>query len=154
MPIVELPSQEKLNNFEIVISVQILESLIEPANISVKLSAKILEPEKPANASRNYNKILEQDILLKQSAIIPKTPAINLYNLQKYNYNQENKPDKPNKKITKQARAILALLEQEEFNLANQKAVFIIATKDQDNIQIPISKFYSKAATDPIYKPE
>ena len=111
IPIIKLLLQEKLNNFKIVIFLQILEGLTEPTNISIKLSAKTPEPEKPANTLENYNKTPGQDISLEQLAIVSKTPVINLYNLQKYNYNQIDKPDKPNKRIAKQARAMLALLE-------------------------------------------
>jgi hypothetical protein len=77
--------------------------------------------------------------------------------LQKYNRNQKNKPDKPNKpdnKVIKQTRAILALLEQEEFDLDNQETIFAVSTKDKEIIQIPIPKSYSKAVTDPVYRPE
>jgi hypothetical protein len=84
-------------------------------------------------------------------------PASSLYNLQKYNWNQKDKPDKPDKpdnRVTKQTRAILALLEQEEFDLDNQETVFAVSTKTKKIIQIPISKSYSKAVTDLVYRPE
>jgi hypothetical protein len=74
--------------------------------------------------------------------------------LQKYNWNQSNKPDKPDNRVTKQTRTILALLEQKEFDLDNQETIFAISTKDKEIIQISISKFYSKAVTDPVYRPE
>jgi hypothetical protein len=77
--------------------------------------------------------------------------------LQKYNQNQKDKLDKPDKldnRITKQTRTILALLEQEEFDLDNQKTVFAVSTKDKEIIQIPIPKSYSKAVTDLVYRPE
>jgi hypothetical protein len=83
-------------------------------------------------------------------------PIPSLYNLQKYNRNQEgklNKPDKDNR-AAKQTRAILALLEQEEFNLDNQETVFAVSTKDKEIVQIPIPKFYSKAVTDLVYRLE
>jgi hypothetical protein len=77
--------------------------------------------------------------------------------LQKYNQNQKSKPDKPDKpdnRVTKQARAILALLEQEGFDLDNQETVFAISIKNKEIVQIPISKSYFKAVTDPVYRPE
>jgi hypothetical protein len=74
--------------------------------------------------------------------------------LQKYNQNQKDKPDKPDNRVTKQTRTILALLEQEEFDLDNQETVFAISIKTKEIIQIPIFKFYSKAVTDLVYKPE
>jgi hypothetical protein len=74
--------------------------------------------------------------------------------LQKYNWNQKGKPDKPNNKVAKQIRTILALLEQEEFDLDNQETVFAVSTKDKEIVQIPISKSYSKAITDLVYKLE
>jgi hypothetical protein len=77
--------------------------------------------------------------------------------LQKHNWNQRDKPDKPDKpdnRITKQTRAILVLLEQEEFDLDNQETVFAVSTKNKEIIQIPIPKSYSKAVTDPVYRPE
>jgi hypothetical protein len=74
--------------------------------------------------------------------------------LQKYNRNQSNKPDKPDNKVTKQTKAILVLLEQEEFDLDNQETVFAVSTKDKEIIQISIPKSYSKAVTDLVYRPE
>jgi hypothetical protein len=77
--------------------------------------------------------------------------------LQKYNQNQRNKPDKPDKpdnRITKQTRTILALLEQQEFDLDNQETVFAVSAKDKEIVQIPIPKSYSKAVTDPVYRSE
>jgi hypothetical protein len=74
--------------------------------------------------------------------------------LQKYNQNQNNKPDKPDNRVTKQTRTILALLEQEEFDLDNQETVFAVSTKNKKIIQIPIFKSYSKAVTDLVYRPE
>jgi hypothetical protein len=141
IPTVELPSWEKLNNFEIVIPLQIPEGLTETTNISVNLPTKELQPENPANLSDNQNKIPEQDIPQEQSVTVLEIPVPS--NLQKYNRNQKGKPDKSDNKVAKQIRAILALLEQEEFDLDNQEIV-----------QIPIPKSYSKAVTDPVYRPE
>jgi hypothetical protein len=76
-----------LNNFEIVIFLQILESLTEPTNISVNLLAKELQPENSADLSSNQGRIPEQDILQEQLATKPEIPASSLYNLQKYNQN-------------------------------------------------------------------
>ena len=93
-------------------------------------------------------------MLQEQPTTVLEIPVPRLYNLQKYNCNQEDKPDKPNNRIAKQTRVILALLEQEEFDLANQEIAFAISTKNQKVVQIPISKSYSKTVTDPVYRPE
>jgi hypothetical protein len=154
---VELSLREKLNNFEIVIPLQIPEGLTEPTNISVNLFAKELQPENYTDLPGNKDRTSEQDILQKQPATKPEIPDPSLYNLQKYNQNQRDKPDKPDKpdnKVTKQTRAILALLEQKKFDLDNQETVFAVSTKDKEIIQIPISKSYSKAVTDLVYRPE
>jgi hypothetical protein len=87
IPTVELPLRKKLNNFEIVILLQIPEGLTEPTNISVNLLAKELQPENPADLPGNKSRILEQDILQEQPATKPEIPASSLYNLQKYNRN-------------------------------------------------------------------
>jgi hypothetical protein len=83
-------------------------------------------------------------------------PVPSLYNLQKYNQNQEGKPNKPDKdnKAVKQTRTILALLEQKEFDLDNQETVFAVSTKDKEIVQIPIFKSYSKVVTDLVYRLE
>jgi hypothetical protein len=57
-----------------------------------------------------------------------------LYNLWKHNQNQEDKPTKPNNRIAKQTRAMLALLKQEEFNIDNQEVAFTASTKDKEII--------------------
>jgi hypothetical protein len=143
-----------LNNFEIVIFLQILKSLTEFTNISVNLLAKELQPENPANLPNNQGRTPEQDIPQEQPATKPEIPASSLYNLQKHDWNQSNKPDKPDNRVTKQTRTILALLEQEKFDLDNQETVFAVSTKDKEIVQIPIPKSYSKAVTDPVYRPE
>jgi hypothetical protein len=77
--------------------------------------------------------------------------------LQKHDQNQEGKPNKPDKldnRVAKQIRTILALLEQREFDLDSQETVFAVSTKDKEILQIPIFKSYSKAVTDPVYRPE
>ncbi len=87
----------------------------------------------------------------------PQTPVTCLYNLQKHDQNQEDKsaePAKPNNRIAKQIRAMLALLKQEDFDLDNQETAFTTSTKSKEIIQIPIPKFYSSAITDLIYKLE
>jgi hypothetical protein len=101
-----------LNNFEIVIFLQILEGFIETTDISVNLFAKELQPENSTNLSSNQGRIPKQDIFQKQPVTKPEIPASSLYNLQKYNQNQESKPNKPDKldnKIAKQIRTILVL---------------------------------------------
>jgi hypothetical protein len=77
--------------------------------------------------------------------------------LQKQDQNQKNKldkPDKPDNRVTKQTRTILVLLKQEKFDLDNQETVFAVSIKNKEIIQIPISKSYSKAVTDLVYRPE
>jgi hypothetical protein len=143
-----------LNNFEIVISLQILKKLIETTNISVNLFTKELQSENSVNISDNQDRILEQSILQKQLATVLEIPVSSLYNLQKYNQNQKSKPNKPDNKIAKQVRTILVLLEQEEFDLNNQETVFAVFTKNKKIVQIPIPKSYSKTVTDLVYKPE
>jgi hypothetical protein len=146
-----------LNNFEIVIFLQIPEGLTEPTNISVNLLAKELQPKNLADLPGNKGRTPEQDILQEQPATKLEIPVSSLYNLQKYNWNQEYKPNKPDKlddRVAKQIRTILALLEQREFDLDSQKTVFAVSTKDKEILQIPISKFYSKAVTDLVYRPE
>jgi hypothetical protein len=76
-----------LNNFEIVIFLQIPEGFTEPTDISVNLLAKKLQSENPADLPGNQGRILEQDIPKKQPATKPEIPASSLYNLQKYNQN-------------------------------------------------------------------
>jgi hypothetical protein len=139
-----------LNNFEIVVFLQILENTIQFTDISINLSSKESEPAGPVNLPENKNNIPEQVILQEQ-------PATDWYNLQKYNRSQKaelDKPDKPDDRVAKQTRAILALLEQEEFDLDNQETVFAVSTKDQEIIQIPISKSYSSTVKNLIYRPE
>jgi hypothetical protein len=87
IPTVELLLQEKLNNFEIVILLQIPESLTEPTNISVNLFTKKLQPENSADLPGNQGRTPEQDILQEQPATKLEIPASSLYNLQKYNRN-------------------------------------------------------------------
>jgi hypothetical protein len=76
-----------LNNFEIVISLQIPEGFTETTDISVNLLAKELQPENPVNLPGNQGRTPEQDILQEQPATKPEMPAPSLYNLQKYNRN-------------------------------------------------------------------
>jgi hypothetical protein len=106
IPIIELSFREKLNNFKIVVLLQIPEGPTEPTNISVNLPTKKTQSENPANLSGN------QDIFQEQPVTKPRMPAPSLYNLQKYNRNQEDKPNKPDKdnRAAKQTRVILALL--------------------------------------------
>ena len=49
---------------------------------------------------------------------------------------------------------MLALLKQKEFDLNNYKTVLAVFTKDKKIIQILISKSYSTAIANPIYRPE
>jgi hypothetical protein len=63
IPTIELPLREKLNNFEIVIFLQIPEGLTESTNIFVNLPTKELQSENYTNLSDNQNRILEQNIL-------------------------------------------------------------------------------------------
>ena len=49
---------------------------------------------------------------------------------------------------------MLALLEQEEFDLNSQEVAFAISTKDKEIVQIPIPKSYSIAITNPTYRLE
>jgi hypothetical protein len=146
-----------LNNFEIVIFLQILEGFTETTNISINLPTKKLQPENYTNLSNNQDRIPEQGILQEQYTTVLEILVPSLYNLQKYNRNQKrelDKPDKPDNRIAKQTRAILALLEQKGFDLNNQETVFAVSTKNKEIVQIPISKFYSKAVTDLVYRPE
>jgi hypothetical protein len=70
-----------LNNFKIVILLQILEGFTESTNISVNLLAKELQSENPANLPDNQGRIQKQDILQEQLATKPEIPASSLYNL-------------------------------------------------------------------------
>jgi hypothetical protein len=81
IPTVELLLRKKLNNFEIVIPLQIPESLTEPTNISANLLAKESQPKNPADLPGNQGRIPEQDILQKQPATKPERPDPSLYNL-------------------------------------------------------------------------
>jgi hypothetical protein len=87
IPTIELPLWKKLNNFKIVISLQIPEGLTEPTNISVNLPTKELQPENYTNLSNNQDRIPEQGISQEQSATILEIHVPSLYNLQKYNRN-------------------------------------------------------------------
>ena len=49
---------------------------------------------------------------------------------------------------------MLALIEQQEFDLDSQETVFAVSTKNKEIVQISISKLYSTAVADPIYRPE
>jgi hypothetical protein len=49
---------------------------------------------------------------------------------------------------------MLALLEQEEFDLDNQETVFAVSTKDKEIVQILIPKSYFIAVTDLVYRLE
>jgi hypothetical protein len=73
--------------------------------------------------------------------------------LRKRDQNQKGEPNEHDKddKVAKRIRAMLALLEQEEFNLDNQETTFAISTKDKEIVQIPIPKSYSKVVTDLVY---
>ena len=77
-----------------------------------------------------------------------------LHNLRKRNRNQEDETVEPNNRIAKRTRAMLALLEQEEFDLDDRETVYTISTKDKEIVRIPIPKSYSNAVMDPIYGPE
>jgi hypothetical protein len=71
IPTVKLPFWKKLNNFEIVILLQIPEGFTETTNISVNLPTKELQPENPTNLSDNQDGIPEQGIFQKQPATVP-----------------------------------------------------------------------------------
>jgi hypothetical protein len=47
---------------------------------------------------------------------------------------------------------MLALLEQEEFDLDNQETAFAVSTKDKEIVQILIPKSYSTVVTDLVYR--
>jgi hypothetical protein len=49
---------------------------------------------------------------------------------------------------------MLALLEQEEFDLNNQETIFAVSTKDKEIVRILIPKSYFTAITNPVYRPE
>ena len=49
---------------------------------------------------------------------------------------------------------MLALLEQEEFDLDNCETALTVSNKTKEIVQIPIPKSYSKAVVNPIYRPE
>jgi len=49
---------------------------------------------------------------------------------------------------------MLALIEQEEFDLDSQETAFAVSGKTEEIVQIPIPKLYSTAVADPIYRPE
>ena len=80
-------------------------------------------------------------------------PVAGPYNLRKRNRDQDQEA-KTNDKIAKRIKAILALLEQGEFDLDNQETVFAISKKIKEIIQIPIPKLYSTAVANPIYRLE
>src|SRR5436190_11911919 len=81
----------------------------------------------------------------------PQPPVTGPYNLQKRNWNQENEP---NNRIAKRTRAMLALLEQEEFDLNDQETAFAVSEKTKEIIWVPIPNSYSMAVTDPMYGPD
>src|SRR5437016_5346369 len=100
--------------------------------IFTKLPAKELKSVESVNLPKSQNKILEQAMSQEQPIFWLQTPVIGLYNLWKHNQNQEDKlakPAKPNNRIAKQIRAMLALLKQEDFDLDNQETVFATFTK-------------------------
>jgi hypothetical protein len=49
---------------------------------------------------------------------------------------------------------MLALLEQEEFDLNDQETAFAVSTKDKEIVQILIPKSYSTAVTNLVYRLE
>jgi len=133
------------------------EGIIQSTDVPTKLPAKELEPIKSVNLPENQNKTLEQAVSQEQPIPWPQTPVTGLYNLRKRDWNQEDEPAepaKPNDRIAKRIRAMLALLEQEDFDLDNQETVFAAFTKGKEIVQIPIPKSYSSVVTDPIYRPE
>jgi hypothetical protein len=144
LPVVELPPREKLNNFEIVIPLQ-------KPDIFLPESENTIQPTEPTgNLSKSPDKIPEQATAKEQPTSVLQTPVTGLYNLQKYS--RESKPDD---RIAKQIRAILALLEQKELEQEeSQETVYAVSAKDKKVLQIPISKSYSTAVSDPIYRPE
>jgi len=157
LPTVDLPPQEKLNNFDIVIPLQTPEGIIQSTDVPAKLPAKELEPVESVNLPKSQNKTPEQAVSQEQPIPWPQTPVTGLYNLRKHNQNQEDEPAepaKPNNRIAKRIRAMLALLEQEDFDLDNQETAFAASTKGKEIVQIPIPKSYSSAVRDLIYRPE
>ena len=98
------------------------------------MSSKESEPVKSVNLPKSQNKISEQAVSQEQPIPLPQTPVTDLYNLQKCNQNQEDKPARPNNTIVKQIRAMLALLKQEDFDLDNQKTAFAVSTNSKEII--------------------
>src|SRR5436189_2080463 len=151
LPIMDLPPQEKLNNFKIVIPLQTPESTAKPMDTPKNLSSKESEPIESANLPKSQDKTPEQVASQEQPIPSLQPPVTGPYNLQKRNWNQENEP---NNRIAKQTRAMLALLKQEEFDLNDQETAFAVSEKTKEIIWIPIPKSYSMAVTDPMYGPE
>ena len=145
----ELPSQEKLNNFEIVIPLRKPESILSQSTNPTKGKDKT-----PAqDPAQDPDQESAQDPAQEQPAPLQQMPVTGLYNLQKYNWDQNQETETDNK-IAKQIRAILALIKQEGFDLDSQETVFAISEKTEEIVQILISKLYSTAVANLIYKLE
>ena len=159
LPIIDLPPKEKLNNFEIVIPLRTPESTTQPTDAPVNLSSKGLEPAESANLPVNLpSKELEPAESTNKTpkqAAPQQAPVTGRYNLRKRDRDQEDESKaEAEDKIAKRIKAMLALLEQREFDLDNCETTFAVSTKDKKIIQILIPKSYSTAVADPIYGPE
>ena len=93
LPIVDLPPQEKLNNFKIVIPLQTPESTAKPMDTPKNLSSKELEPIESANLPESQDKTPEQVASQEQPIPSLQPPVTGPYNLWKCNWNQENEPN-------------------------------------------------------------
>ncbi len=153
LPTVDPPPREELNNFEIVIPLRTPESITQSTDAPAKLLDKDSEPVAPTILPKSQNETPRQATSQQQPTPAPQT-HVGPYNLRKRDRNQDIELDEPNDRIAKRARAMLALLEQEEFDLNGQEAAFAVSTKDKDIVQIPIPKSYSIAVADPTYGPE
>ena len=70
--------------------------------------------------------------------------------MRKRNQDQEDEAETDDN-IAKRIKAMLALLEQGEFNLDNCETAFAVSEKTREIVQILIPKSYSKAVADLIY---
>jgi Reverse transcriptase (RNA-dependent DNA polymerase) len=155
LPVVDLPPREKLNNFEIVIPLRTPESIMQSTDAPANLPSKESKPTGSANPLKSQDETQEQVAPQEQPIPSPQAPVAGRYNLRKRDRDQEDKSEDESKdKITKRIKAMLALLEQGEFDSDNCETAFAVSTKDKKIIQIPIPKSYSAAVADPIYGPE
>ena len=165
-PVIEPPPPEKLNNFEIIIPAQkpteqvtgIAKPVTDVQERPQKRPRPTIPTEPPVNHIEDPETTEPIDTTVEED-ITPTNSPENLpdigtsYNLRKRN---RNKADELENRVTKRARAMLALIDKEDserYDSTFTDVAFAVSEKDEV-IRIPLPTSYSKAVNDQQYGAE